>query len=77
MRHRNQPWVHGTVWDTAWREFVIIKWDDREENAYVRDPSVLEKITPRRGASGRADKAPEDAPCAIGSAKYGKSLLGL
>jgi hypothetical protein len=57
VRRRDAPHIQGYVWDTwdtGWPGMVIIKWDDPDENAYVRDASVLQKITPpRRGASGR------------------------
>jgi hypothetical protein len=53
VRRRRFPHVEGYVWDTGWNDFVIIKWDDHEENAYVRNAGELEKITPRRGASSQ------------------------
>jgi hypothetical protein len=71
VRRRRFPHVQGYVWDTGWPDMVIIKWDDPEENAYIRNPADLEKITPRRARQAGADKAPEDAACA----NYGRSLL--
>ena len=38
--------IQGYVWDTGWPDMVIIKWDDPEENAYIRNPDRdLQKVT--------------------------------
>jgi hypothetical protein len=47
VRRRQFPHTQGNVWSIE-RGMVIVKWDDREENAYVRDDRDLEKITPPR-----------------------------
>ena len=43
---RRYPHIQGYVWDTGWPDMVIIKWDDPEENAYIRNPDRdLQKVT--------------------------------
>jgi hypothetical protein len=49
VRLRRFPRVKGKVWDTGWRDYVIVKWNDREENAYVREQD-LQRLIPRRKA---------------------------
>jgi len=47
VRLRQFPKVQGVIWSvpSAEENMVIVKWEDPEENAYVRDPSRrLEKI---------------------------------
>jgi hypothetical protein len=52
VRHRNQPWVLGTVWalETGMRDDgrIVVDWDNRDDNAFI-DPQQVEN-TPRRGA---------------------------
>lgn len=51
VQRRQFPHVRGTVWSIE-RGMIIVKWDDRDENAYVRDPQRLQKIIHRRAALG-------------------------
>ena len=41
---RQYPRVQGRVWDLV-RGVIVVKWDDKDENAYIRDPSKLQKIS--------------------------------
>ena len=48
VRRRRFPHIQGYVWDADRPGMLIIKWDDPDENAYVRNPRDLERITPDR-----------------------------
>jgi hypothetical protein len=50
VRQRYSPGLEGEVWSIE-RGVIIVKWSDLDENAYIRDPSQLEKVTPRRPAT--------------------------
>ena len=49
VQRRGFPHIRGKVWSIE-RGVVIVKWDDREENAYVRNSVDIEivKISPPR-----------------------------
>lgn len=49
VRRRGFPHIRGKVWSIE-RGLIIVKWDDEEENAYVRNSADIEiaKISPRR-----------------------------
>ena len=53
VRYRRFKHTEGTVWSiepdkiTGRGMVTIVKWDDAEENGYIRDPQELEKIIPR------------------------------
>jgi hypothetical protein len=43
VRYRRFPHIQGEVWSIE-RGMILMKWDDPEEIAEVRDPKLLEKI---------------------------------
>lgn len=56
VRHRDQPWVHGTVWSMQdhippYGDRIIVAWDNRDENSFCL-PEKLVKIS-RRPYQGR------------------------
>jgi hypothetical protein len=41
---RQFPHSKGRVWDLV-RGVVVVKWDDKDENAYIRGQHKLQKIS--------------------------------
>jgi hypothetical protein len=45
VQRRGHPSLRRSVWSIE-DDMIIVEWEDPDENAYIRDPRQLEKITP-------------------------------
>ena len=46
VQRRQFPQIRGKVWSIE-RGVIIVKWDDSDENAYIREAADLQRISPR------------------------------